>query len=1044
MNESILKALMRLFAIIANVNSEGASPRARAIVESYLKLQLNQEVAETYIKLFDDYLFHHHKDTNTSERIAKKRTSLNSVKVLMICHEINEELQQREKIIVLLRLLEFVSEDVLITEKELDFITTVANTFNIPHEEYSDIKDFVIGNVKNISNFDNYILIENFIENNSDNNNDNDLYYASNNNQNYKVLHEKHLDGQIKLLFIKSSNLIIFSYSGEDVLYLNNQNIIPAKNYLLDHGALIKGAKISPVYHSDILSKFIYSDKKAKIVLTAENIVFKFQGSENGIKKFSFSEESGHLLGIMGGSGVGKSTLLNLLIGNYNLNEGKILINGFDLTENKNELKGVIGYVPQDDLLIEELTVFQNLYYNAKLCFKGFSKKQIIKSVAKILIDLDLNDIHDLKVGDPLNKFISGGQRKRLNIALELIRKPSILVVDEPTSGLSSSDSEMVMSLLKEQALNGKLVIVNIHQPSSSIFKLFDKLLILDRGGYPIYLGNPIDALVYFKTMSNHANAEESECYVCGNVNPENILELIEAKVVNEYGKLTRNRKISPHQWYNLFNEHINPKNEIKNSDKKIPLPENNFKIPNGITQFGIFSIRNILTKLTNKQYLLINFLEAPILAIILGYFTKYISGNDINPDAYVFAKNVNISAYLFMCVIVSLFMGLTVSAEEIIRDRKIIKREKFLNLSKLSYLHSKILVLFLLSSIQTISFILVGNYILEIKGLTLQYWLILFSTSALANLIGLNISAAMNSVVNIYITIPLFLVPQILFSGTVVDFSKLNKNFTSAKYVPVIGDLMTSRWAYEALAVVQFKDNEYEKHFFEIEKKISNATVKSMYLIPQLQTKVDNCLKNRKLKQNEEQTEKDLIILKNEVKELISKSGIKFELVDKINNENFNDDVGVKTNIYLSDLVSFYENVRTESNNVRDGIYNNLVKELGSQEAVFELKQNYHNERIEEVLTGKSELDMIKEGKDFLLQKKDAVYMSPLSHFGRAHFYASYKKIFGYEIDTFIFNVVFIWLTCITLYITLITDTLKKIIYSLSKIKIFRRLRKL
>ena len=103
----------------------------------------------------------------------------------------------------------------------------------------------------------------------------------------------------------------------------------------------------------------------------------------------------------------------------------------------------------------------------------------------RVLMDIDLIGIKNLAVGDPINKYISGGQRKRLNIALELIREPSVLFADEPTSGLSSMDSEMVMLLLKEQTLKGRLVIVNIHQPSSDIYKLFDKLLIMDKGGYP-------------------------------------------------------------------------------------------------------------------------------------------------------------------------------------------------------------------------------------------------------------------------------------------------------------------------------------------------------------------------------------------------------------------------------------------------------------------------------------------------------------------------------------------------------------------------------
>ena len=157
--------------------------------------------------------------------------------------------------------------------------------------------------------------------------------------------------------------------------------------------------------------------------------------------------------------------------------------------------------------LIEELTVFQNLYYNARMCLDNLPETELTEVVNKTLTELDLYEIRDLKVGNTLNKVISGGQRKRLNIALELIREPTILFVDEPTSGLSSVDSEIVMNLLKEQTYRGKLVIINIHQPGSDIYKMFDKIMIIDKGGYQIFYGNPSEAIVYFKTMASFANA---------------------------------------------------------------------------------------------------------------------------------------------------------------------------------------------------------------------------------------------------------------------------------------------------------------------------------------------------------------------------------------------------------------------------------------------------------------------------------------------------------------------------------------------------------
>ena len=377
----------------------------------------------------------------------------------------------------------------------------------------------------------------------------------------------------------------------------------------------------------------------------------------------------------------------------------------------RNHLKGVIGFVPQDDLLIEELTVYQNIYYNAKMCLNNLPENEIVEVVNKTLMILILNEIRDLKVGNPLKKIISGGQRKRVNIALELLREPTILFVDEPTSGLSSVDSEIVMNLLKEQTYKGKLVIVNIHQPDSEIYKMFDKIMIIDKGGYQVYYGNPTEAIVYFKSVTNHANPDEDQCVKCGNVDTDQILQIIEAKVIDEHGKATRIRKVTPEEWAEKFKEK-GVGGTVKTNLEKVRLPENNYSIPGLFKQSKIFFTRDLLSKIADKQYILISFFTPPLLAFLLSYFTKSANGG-----IYRFSENDNIPAYMFMCVITSLFFGLMVSSEEIVKDRKILKRESFLNLSWFSYLNSKVMIMFILSAIQTISFILIGNLVLEIKG---------------------------------------------------------------------------------------------------------------------------------------------------------------------------------------------------------------------------------------------------------------------------------------------------------------------------------------
>jgi len=299
------------------------------------------------------------------------------------------------------------------------------------------------------------------------------------------------------------------------------------------------------------------------------------------------------------------------------------------------------------------------------------------------------------------------------------------------------------MDLLKQLALKGKLIFVVIHQPSSDIFKMFDKLLILDQGGYPVYKGNPVEAIVYFKTIIGHANCDESDCPTCGNVNPEQIFNIIESNIVDEDGHFTEIRKKNAKEWNKIYSEKIDSNSSSDLSDKS-RLPKNIFKVPNKFKQFQIFAIRDILTKLTNRQYMLINSLESPLLAILLAWFLRYIQTGGENVGIYNFRLNENIPVYIFMSVIVAIFIGLTVSAEEIIRDKKVLTRESFLNLSKGSYLFAKISVLFIISLMQTLSFVLLANLILGIKGMMLPYWIVLFSASAFANILGLNISASL------------------------------------------------------------------------------------------------------------------------------------------------------------------------------------------------------------------------------------------------------------------------------------------------------------
>jgi len=1035
MSESILNALVHLFAIITNFTDTRVSSKARDIVHSYLKKQLSISQADDYLKIFDDYLTEYTvaNEKVTSEK-GRKRGALSSVRVLKICQQINENLRQREKFIVLLRLIEFVNEDGVITDTELDFVSTVAESFNISENEFNQIKALITNKIDSIEEKDKVLIIDKTIPGSNSDGEWFEKYKPGHIKEPKHILNEN-LDGRIIVLNITSNDLYFFAYFGKSVLYLQGHNVIPATGYILDHGSIIKGPKISPLYYSDIVAKFLVSPTQDKITFTAENINYRFKNSSNGIQNFSFCEESGNLIGIMGGSGVGKSTLLNVLNGKFPPHSGTITINGYDIHKEKDYLEGVIGYVPQDDLLIEELTVYQNLYYNAKLCFSNFDDFEIKKAVENVLIDLDLQGIINLKVGNPLEKYISGGQRKRLNIGLELIREPSVLFVDEPTSGLSSNDSEMVMLLLRQQASKGKLVIVNIHQPSSDIYKLLDKLWVMDKHGYIIYSGNPIDAVVYFKQITEHVDADVSECPTCGNVNSEQILEIVESKVVDEYGKFTRIRKRTPEDWFKIFSEKEFAKVKLRKEREK--LPSNFFKIPSVEKQFQIFTIRNILSKLTNKQYLLINLLETPILAFILAFFTKYMVSGE-----YIFAENKNLTVYLFMSIVVAIFIGLTVSAQEIIRDRHILERESFLNLSHFSFINSKIVVLFMMSAIQIITFVLIGNWILEIKGMTFSYWLLLFTTAAFSNMLGLNISASFNSIVNIYIIIPFILVPQLLLGGAMVNFDDLHENITSKEYVPVIGDLMVSRWAYEALSVEQFANNKFERIFFEDEKEKSRQQYKSAFLISELSSKLIQCeLELKRTKSPEFEQSIDLV--RNEIIELSKDPSVKKIPIPNL--KKLNKDAGLKeiesAKKYLDTLKNTFSRFSTNAGIRRDNKYKELIRTLGS-EKVYELQKEYYNKNLSDIVMNKMQLQKIIEVDGKLIQKKDPIFMKPSSIYGRAQLYSPEKNIFGYPIKTYWFNILVIWLGSFFLYLALLQNWLKKLFLIFENIR-FKKKRK-
>ncbi len=1014
MSERILRALMQLFAIIAKVDEvqddlgkAGIAPTIRSnkgiqIIESFLKSELSSSDVNKYLSIFENFL-NETRGRLFSKKGGDKRTSLQAVKVLRICTQINEELTQRQKIIVLVRILEFINSDSQQTEKEQDFVRTVADAFNVSTEEYAALHKLTAAASDKLIDEEGH------------------FYYVS--NESVKFEHATYavvegLDAPIHVVNIESVNVMFFRYYGEDELIINGQIVSSEKTFLFNIGSTVRTSKSNQIYYSDLVSKMTHFDVSEELTFTARNILHSFGGTQIAIRRMSFSTNSGKMIGIMGDSGAGKTTLMNVFNGKFTPTYGAVEINGINLHEDSNKLEGIIGNVSQSDLLIEELTVFENLFFAARLSLGGESAQQITNKVVNMLTSIGLHEAKDLQVGSPLEKVISGGQRKRLNIALELVRNPQILFVDEPTSGLSSKDSENIMDLLKELSLRGTLVFVVIHQPSSTIFKLFDRLLIMDQGGHLVYDGIPLNALVHFKTHSYQGNAHERECSLCGNVNPEQIFNIIDRKIVDEFGNETTARKKSPEDWHLLY--HTNKEQQAVNQYNDRPLIST--KLPNKWRQFFTYVTRDFLSKIANRQYLIINGLISPVLALVLSFFTKYFS-NIKGHTEYSFFTNENIPQFIFISVIVSIFIGLVIAAEEIHRDKKILERERFLNLSKNSYLMSKILILFTISAIQSLMFVLIANSILEIQGMYFDYWLVLFSTACLSNLVGLNISSAFNSAKVIYIIVPLLVIPQLLFSGVIVKFDKLHPSLSNATKVPWVGNMMVSRWSYEALAVEQASKNPLETYYFDANVRFSATKWKKNYWLPEVKRNLrvlsdEGTYSKQEIADSRELLTKELGREIGSWQQLSCKGCLEAIRVGSTELEF------TELNQYLDILDATW---RVKVNKQSDKIQQ-IIENLGEAKYI-ELRDNYTNESLMNIVTNKMENNKLIISNGRIYQNDEPIYNIPerQSPFFSAHFYAPKKHLFGFLVDTYWINLLIIWMIAIVTYALLYFDLLRK-----------------
>ena len=580
--------------------------------------------------------------------------------------------------------------------------------------------------------------------------------------------------------------------------------------------------------------------------LEAVDLNHRFSNSEAALDGISFSVNRGELVCVMGASGSGKSTLLKVLGGQLQPTSGQVLLNDQSLYDQLDDLKRYVSYIPQEDAFDENLTIGENLQFAAAIRSPHLSRRDRTRRLESKLLELGLGERRDSVVGSPVKKTLSGGERKRLNIGLDMIGSADVYLFDEPTSGLSSKDSEHVIEIIRGMAHN-KIIIVTIHQPSSKLFQMFHKAILFDKGGRLVFFGTPTDMLRYFAEAEHQHQfgADLGACPSCGTTRPEFIFDVLETPLrdisgdviyeENNRGQLIAARRYSPEFWrdkYEAFRLIQDVKQVSMQRGTAPPLPaaptqrrRTQIRWHDEWTQLRTLLHRAFMSKLRNGGNLVITIGVAPILALLIATLLRY-----SDSGTYDFASAYHIPTFLFLGLVVAMFLGLTNSADDIISDRAVLQRERNLNVRLSYYVLAKVLSLGVFALIQCVLFVLIGNWILAIRGMFWIYLGVMFMTAMGGVALGLVISSLVDNPKTAANIVPLVLIPQIIMGGALIKYEDMNRNLglvyafsrwfsehpsdeksqkmDSKLKVPFVCQFIAMRWSYEELVVAQAKLN--------------------------------------------------------------------------------------------------------------------------------------------------------------------------------------------------------------------------------------------
>jgi len=536
----------------------------------------------------------------------------------------------------------------------------------------------------------------------------------------------------------------------------------------------------------------------------------------------SFKALPGDMIALMGPSGAGKTTLLLALNGYLPPSNGIVRINGEDLYNIYDNLRGSIGYVPQDDLVHAELTVFEAVKYSARFRLPpDYSDEEIDARVEQTIKDLGLEGVKNLQIGKPEKKVLSGGQRKRVNIALELVTDPVILFLDEPTSGLAADDTTALITLLSDLTKQtGKTIIMTIHQPAKDEFEKFTHCLVMGYGGIPMFFGPTKDCYRFFGTWKERQRLPNDLD------NPRDMFEMIaqrerpihEALLARD-PKAQRGhaRKLAAIEWRKEYENPQSPvyrkmysgRREIGSGQGQRGLPATRATTSG---QLGLLLSRYFKVKVRDTSGTLIMLLQAPIigvlLAVVFGGQEKMIpawclgalqsfpgsrgGGGGAPVKLITTADN---TAAIFFLVVAAVWFGTSNAAREIVAERSIYLRERMVNLGLLNYVFSKYILLALFCVVQCSTLLGIVFVALGLPGGGQAFGEMLgalVATSLSAVAMGLLLSTVVASSEAAMALTPIALIPQVVLGGLLVPMT------TTSRPIRAIMAAMPARWGFE------------------------------------------------------------------------------------------------------------------------------------------------------------------------------------------------------------------------------------------------------